>query len=101
MLSLSTDPADITSSPDSVRDILTGVSWSGSCEVTGTPEPTITFYYNGEPLESGGGIEINGGTITITSTTLAHRGMYQCAAENESGSAERNWFLIIREPSTK
>ena len=83
-----------------MNDILTGTSWSGSCVAEGVPEPTITFYHNGIPLVGDDVLVIiEGGSLSITSTTVDHSGMYQCLAENESGSAVATWFLIFREAS--
>ena len=83
-----------------MNDILTGTSWSGSCVAEGVPEPTITFYHNGIPLVGDDVVVIiEGGSLSITSTTVDHSGMYQCLAENESGSKVATWFLIFREAS--
>ena len=61
--------------------------------------PTVTFYHNGEPIEGDEVTVIEGGTLSIASTAVEHSGMYQCLAENESGSAFATWFLFIRAPS--
>jgi hypothetical protein len=93
------DPAVILDPPPgSVQDKLTGNSQTFTCEVGGTPAPTITFYHNGESLEDGDGVEINGGTLTISPTAEAHSGVYQCLADNPSGSASASWYLIVRDP---
>ena len=89
----------ITSSPASEDDLLAGDVWEGSCVVSGVPEPTVTFYHNGVLLEGDGVRVITGGTLSISSTEVEHTGMYQCVAENESGSAVATWFLIIRPTS--
>ena len=68
--------------------------------MTGGSSSDLSFYHNGEKLEDGvNGVQISGGTLTIASTTTDHTGMYQCIAENDSGSDGTSWFLIVRDLS--
>ena len=91
---LSSDPAVIVDQPGNVDDALSGSSQTFMC-VTGGSSSDLSFYHNGVKLEGG----VNDGTLTIASTTTDHTGMYQCIAENESGSDGTSWYLIVCDPS--
>ena len=83
----------------SVANRLTGDPQTFTC-VTGGSSSDLLFYHNGVKLENGvNGVQISGGSLTIASTTTDHTGMYQCIAENDSGSDGTSWFLIVRNPS--
>ena len=79
-------------------DHLSGNTIEFICNTEGST-PEITFYHNGVKLEDGDGVVIAGGTLTITSTSTGNSGMYQCIAENDSGSDGISWFLVVRDPS--
>ena len=85
--------------PESVNDTFTRDPQTFTC-VTGGSSSDLSFYHNGVKLEDGvNGVGISGGTLTISSTTTDHTGMYQCIAENDSGSDGTSWFLIVRDLS--
>ena len=86
-----TGPAAITSAPEDMRDVLTGTEVTFTCEATGTPAPTITWYHNGEQLSTGS-------TVTISSAAVGDSGMYQCFAENDIRKVYSSWTLQVREP---
>ena len=83
--------------PENVDDHLSGNTIEFTCNTEGST-PDITFYHNGVKLEAGDGVVIAGGTLTITSTATKNLGMYQCIAENDSGSDGTSWFLVVRDP---
>ena len=95
-IDISTEPARITSSPDDIRDALTpGVTVNFSCPVTGNPEPEVTWYFNGDPLEGDEGRVIAGNELTVGPTMVSHSGMYQCFASNDNGVAYESWTLQV------
>ena len=91
-------PAAITSAPSDNRDVLTGTAIMFTCEVSGTPTPSITWYHNGLPLASSGGVIVAGSVVTIASALVKHSGMYQCFADNEISNVFMSWTLQVREP---
>ena len=101
-IDISTEPSRIASSPDDIRDALTpGVTVNFSCPVTGNPEPEVTWYFNGDPLEGDEGRVIAGNELTVGPTMVSHSGMYQCFASNDNGVAYESWTLQVREPGRK
>ncbi len=70
-----------------------------SCESSGNPTPTITWYYNGAVIQSGSGGVVVGsdGTLTIQEPQVNHSGIYQCFATNRLGEDSRVWILEVRE----
>lgn len=86
LLLLHAEPASINFHTPNILDHPAGRAISFSCVVSGSPAPSITWYFNGEPLESSpltnSGLTINGGTIDIPVPTNEHSGMYQCFVSN-------------------
>ncbi len=73
-----------------------------SCDASGTPNPTITWYYNGAVIQSGNGSVVVGsdGTLTIPAPQVSHSGIYQCFAANRFGEDSRAWILEVAESGT-
>ena len=64
--------------------------------VSGEPQPTVTWYHDGEPIRAGYAREIESdGSLAIPSTELKHSGVYKAVAENAHGSEEREIKLVI------
>lgn len=57
-----------------------------SCGVIGSPEPTIEWLINGEPLKKSINVEIKGGMLFVSPVEKKHAGIVQCVASNEYGS---------------
>ena len=74
-----------------------------SCEATGSPAPTIIWYYNGAVVQSGsGGVVVGGdGTLTIPVPQVSHSGIYQCFARNQFGDDSQAWTLEVKYPGTR
>ena len=89
------DPAVIHNPPEDERDALTGVPQTFTCSVSGNSIPTLEWYFNGTMIE---GDEIDGQRLTISSPVEEDSGMYQCFAENESGTVFASWTLQVRDP---
>ena len=70
-----------------------------SCEVSGTPTPTITWYYNNESVVQSE-VELNGDStqLTIPAPQVSHSGIYQCFARNKFGEDSRAWILEVVDP---
>ena len=66
-------------------------------EVNGEPQPTVTWYHDGEPIRENYAREIESdGSLTIPSVELKHSGVYKAVAANEYGSEEREVTLAVR-----
>ncbi|XP_078604169.1 hemicentin-1-like isoform X2 [Branchiostoma floridae x Branchiostoma japonicum] len=71
-----------------------------SCEVTGVPAPTVTWYHEGALLDLD---ELNyqllpSGSLRIAAVKLSDRGVFTCQASNTQGTAERDLILQVQEP---
>ena len=67
-------------------------------KVSGEPQPTVIWYYNGEPVRADYAHEIDSdGSLTIPSTELKHSGVYKAVASNLHGSEEKEIKLIVNE----
>ena len=65
-------------------------------QVSGEPQPTVTWYHNGEPIRADYAREIESdGSLTIPSTELKHSGVYVAVATNIHGSEEREIKLEV------
>ena len=67
-------------------------------KVSGEPQPTVTWYHNGEPVRADYAREIESdGSLTIPSTELKHSGVYKAVAANSHGFGEREIKLMVNE----
>ena len=67
-------------------------------KVSGEPQPTVTWYHDGEPVRADYAREIKSdGSLTIPSTELKHSGVYKAVAVNIHGSEEREIKLMVNE----
>ena len=67
-------------------------------KVSGEPQPTVTWYHDGEPVRAdyAHGIEADG-SLAIPSAELKHSGVYKAVATNQHGSEDREIKLMINE----
>ena len=76
-------------------------------EVTGSPQPKLTWYHDGEEVVADYSKELgDDGSLTMPSTETKHSGVYQLVASNPAGRAEREVRLVVevegeRRPATK
>jgi len=68
--------------------------------VTAEPEPSLTWFYNDQPLTSGPRLQLTFDktttTLTIPAATLQDTGEYTCKATNTLGEASTRTFLRVR-----
>ena len=67
-------------------------------KTSGVPQPTVTWYHDGEPVKGDYAREIEeDGSLAIPSTELKHSGVYKAVVTNEHGSEEREVKLTVTE----
>ena len=67
-------------------------------KVSGVPQPTVTWYHDGEPVRADYAREIEAdGSLAIPSTELNHSGVYKAVVANQHGSEEREVKLMVGE----
>ncbi|XP_053702169.1 cell adhesion molecule DSCAML1-like isoform X4 [Synchiropus splendidus] len=95
------DPLRVTLSP---KNLKTGISSTlfFTCTVEGSPEYTITWYRNTEPIVPDQHISIQGqhnDTLQITAAQKFHSGAYQCFASRKGHTAQ-DFSIILLEDGT-
>ncbi|GAA55160.1 hemicentin-1 [Clonorchis sinensis] len=73
-----------------------------TCEAGGSPPPTVTWYFNGQPLnpDKQAGYRLVGPKNLMLLSARPHQGGdYTCVAENEAGSARATTVLTVFEPT--
>ena len=66
--------------------------------VRGDPEPTLTWYHEGNKLISDYSLEIQpDGTLVIASAEVRHNGVYKLLARNSSGIAKRELSFTVKQ----
>ncbi len=64
--------------------------------VNGKPEPTITWFHNGDEISTNYAQDIQpDGSLSFPSTEMKHSGVYKMVATNSSGSAEQEVKLNV------
>ena len=65
-------------------------------EVTGSPQPKLTWYHNGEEVVADYSRELaEDGTLTLPSAEARHSGTYRLVAQNPAGRREREVQLFV------
>uniref|UniRef100_A0A8C8EZX1 Down syndrome cell adhesion molecule like 1 n=1 Tax=Oncorhynchus tshawytscha TaxID=74940 RepID=A0A8C8EZX1_ONCTS len=95
------DPLRVTLSPKSLK---TGISSTlfFTCAVEGSPEYTVAWYRNTEPIVPDQHISIQGShndTLQITAAQKSHSGAYQCFASRKGHTAQ-DFSIILLEDGT-
>ncbi|XP_058483298.1 cell adhesion molecule DSCAML1-like isoform X5 [Solea solea] len=95
------DPLRVTLSP---KNLKTGISSTlfFTCTVEGSPEYTISWYRNTEPIVPDQHISIQGqhnDTLQITAAQKFHSGAYQCFASRK-GLTAQDFSIILLEDGT-
>ena len=67
-------------------------------KVSGVPQPTVTWYHDGEPITADYAHEIEAdGSLAIPSAELKHSGVYKAVVANQHDSDERELTLTVNE----
>lgn len=77
---------ELTCSKPTNQTIKTGSSFICECSVTGSPQPNITWLYNGAPVDSGSvKVADTYTTLSLQRITTQQSGSYKVIAENTAG----------------
>ncbi len=68
--------------------------------IEGVPTPKVTWYLNGEPVESTNGTSIDTNStftsLTVKGSTANNSGKYKLVAENVAGKDEKEFDVTIK-----
>ena len=78
------DLPKINTGPSASLTTREGNNASLPCSANGIPKPTITWYKNGEALDSAN-YDADSGMLTLNNIQFADRGVYKCDARNFLG----------------
>ncbi|XP_012943169.1 neuroglian isoform X3 [Aplysia californica] len=67
-----------------------------TCQVTGKPDPIITWFKNSEQITGGRYEILPNGHLQIRSVVLADAGHYRCQAQNRFNSTSAEGSLVVR-----
>ncbi|GAA6099393.1 hemicentin-1 isoform X2 [Tachysurus ichikawai] len=70
------------------------------CDITGTPQPVITWFKDSIPVVAGSNVQIlqRGKTLRLLKAATADVGRYSCKAINVAGSTEKAFHLDVLVP---
>ena len=69
------------------------------CNVGGSPDPSITWYRDSEPLENIGAVRYNileNGSLLINYMRREDSGMFQCSVQNSAGYTTGYTWLRVK-----
>ena len=94
ILYLYTEPK-ITKFPED-KHVLEGEKVVFKVRVTGSPQPKMTWYHDGQEVKSDYSMELgDDGSLTMPSTETKHSGVYQLVARNKVGTVEKKVTLTV------
>lgn len=70
------------------------------CKVSGSPPFIVSWYHDGEEVQSGPNCEVsfsdNSCTLRVPTLKLSDSGLYKCKAVNQAGSSETTASLLVK-----
>ncbi|CAI8048765.1 Receptor-type tyrosine-protein phosphatase F [Geodia barretti] len=83
--------------PANIVRVVEGERVEFTVKVTGSPEPKLTWYHEGEEVMTNYSTDVGlDGCLSIPCTESSHTGLYQLVAVNPAGRAERQVTLFVR-----
>ena len=89
------DLPKINAEPPASLTTREGNNASLPCSANGIPKPTITWYKNGEALDSAN-YDADSGMLTLNNIQFADRGVYKCEARNFLGFDSATVELFVQ-----
>ncbi|XP_045778726.1 hemicentin-1-like [Maniola jurtina] len=82
-----------------LEEVESGANLSIECNAVGFPEPTITWKFRGHILNHNTtDLSLNEyGHLRITNASAQNEGPYHCVAENTAGSANKTYYVSVKE----
>ena len=92
-------PPRFTKPPSDVTEV-EGNDVKITCDVTGHPSPTLSWYYNGKLVVSRDYITIKNNSLTVMEALDTDQGIYQCFVANDGGEIQGSAQLTVLDEGT-
>ncbi|XP_053328822.1 hemicentin-2 [Spea bombifrons] len=96
-------PPSIREPPNAKKETVLrlGETLTLQCESDAVPEPTVTWYKDGDLLTEDSGVLIhkNGQHLEIRDVEASHKGLYTCKVANVAGEVELTFTVIVQIPA--
>ncbi|RMB93417.1 hypothetical protein DUI87_30112 [Hirundo rustica rustica] len=66
-----------------------------SCEATGIPQPSVTWFWGGSPVTPSQHTHVLSGLLRLTRARAQDGGHYSCLASNVAGEARRHFYVEV------
>ena len=78
-------------------EVLEGETLTLRCEMSGKPQPELSWTKDGAALASGADVQLlaDNGTVYVAEAARAHRGTYFCKARNDGGVADKTFNVRV------
>ncbi|XP_050086783.1 hemicentin-1-like [Anopheles aquasalis] len=92
-------PPEIKGALDESVQLGLGQNTQLECFGWAIPEPTISWTFNGMPIESDTpGVTVSDAGLQIWNSSYNHSGVYGCNIQNEHGLQQKIFYLAVRDP---
>ncbi|GAB0093661.1 hypothetical protein DMENIID0001_088320 [Sergentomyia squamirostris] len=84
--------------PSSIEDLSEGSSLVFECQVSGSPQPTVQWIWNGKAIEESqmiNRITYTGSNLEVVNVTMDDTGTFGCNATNNYGSIYKEAYLFV------
>ncbi|XP_057244790.1 protein turtle homolog A-like [Malurus melanocephalus] len=91
-------PPTFLETPPALVEVRVRSALTLTCRATGNPQPVVTWRRSDRPVQSGAGVQVTNGTLTIAAVGRASAGTYTCHAASKEGTATHSTRVLVQGP---